>query len=41
MTQLTRSAMEISEVAQCEFVTVTWYSKPHFVLVYHEHLDAL
>ena len=40
-TQLTRSTMEILEVAQCEPVTITRYGKPRFVLMSHEYFDAL
>ncbi|MDF3415797.1 type II toxin-antitoxin system prevent-host-death family antitoxin [Sulfitobacter sp. M57] len=40
-TQLTRSTMEILEVAQCEPVTITRYGKPRFVLMLHEHFDAM
>lgn len=40
-TQLTRSTMEILEVAQCEPVTITRYGKPRFVLMSHEYFDTL
>jgi prevent-host-death family protein len=40
-TQLRRSTTAILEVAQCEPVTITRYGKPRFVLMSHEHFDAL
>ena len=33
--------MAILQAAQCEPVTITWYGKPRFVLMSHEHFDAL
>ncbi|MEP1990261.1 MAG: type II toxin-antitoxin system Phd/YefM family antitoxin [Ascidiaceihabitans sp.] len=40
-TQLRRSTMAILKAAQCEPVTITWYGKPRFVLMSHEHFDAM
>ena len=33
--------MAILEVAQCEPVTITWYGKPRFVLMSHEHFELM
>jgi prevent-host-death family protein len=40
-TQLRRKTMAILEVAQCEPVTITWYGKPRFVLMSHEHFELM